>query len=75
MHDMMHCVCSVGPQAQHPSPNICRLDGYAGSINVDADEVSEAKWVALEELQRHAEAHPEEYTQVWLPVGWSMAAC
>lgn len=51
-----------------------RLGNFAGSISLDADEVAEARWVPLPELRRHAEQHPEEYTQVGAGRGEASAA-
>lgn len=51
-----------------------RLDGYAGSVAFDDGEVSEARWIGLEELQKEVEAKPHEFTQ-WMreegeALGW-----
>lgn len=41
-----------------------RLDGYAGSVQLDEAEVSAVEWVALPELRRRAQERPQEFTQV-----------
>lgn len=55
----------------------CRLDNYTGSVALDPAEVSEWKYVALPELQAHAEQYPEQYTQWFLDeaasLGWFKA--
>lgn len=44
--------------------HLCRLNNYCGGISLDDGEVSETKWVALEELAAAVNTHPDEYTQV-----------
>lgn len=43
-----------------------RLDGYAGSVQLDEAEVSAVEWVALPELRRRAQERPQEFTQWFL---------
>ncbi|GLI63285.1 hypothetical protein VaNZ11_006191 [Volvox africanus] len=41
-----------------------RLNGYEGPISFNEQEVSECKWVSLEELQREMSDRPDEFT-IW----------
>lgn len=54
------------------------MNGYTGPVTVDDGEVAEARWAPLDELRRHAEQHPEQYTQWFLQeaasLGWFGAA-
>lgn len=67
------------PRSSLPAITCRRLDGYAGSVQIDADEVVETQWVQLPQLRAHAEAHPGEYTQVgrvlWMTGGEALEGC
>ena len=41
------------------------LPGYEGPVDVNAEEVSEVRWVSLEQLQQEMEEQPQAFT-VWL---------